>query len=162
MGKHYWQLYANCQAFGRLFRTIILWQLCKLHSCASSVELFIILYWYIYIVSYWNILLWVLEVFFAYFCGCISLHFVLTPQSQNFLKSHWARASQLLISIVSIHSSVHPEGHQTCRQKWGVILLSQDFPGDLCIFSLFKTLFLLYLRSCIRLRAPNSVACVSS
>lgn len=90
MGKHYWQLYANYQAFGRLFKTIILWQLCKLHSYASNVELFIILYWYIYIALYWNILLWVLGGFLlAYFCGGISLAFCTYPhpQSQNFLES---------------------------------------------------------------------------
>lgn len=158
MEKHYWQLYANYQAFGRLFRTIILWQLCKLHSCASSVELFIILYWYIYIASYWNILLWILG---GCLCLFLWLHFssFCTYPSESELPKE--SPGQLFISIGSIHSSVHPEGHQTYRQKWGVILLSQDFPGDLCILSLFKTLLLLYLGSCIHLHAPNSVAWVS-
>lgn len=80
MRKHYWQLYANYQAFGRLFKTIIFWQLCKLRSYGSNVELLIILYWYIYVFLYWNILLWVFgDVLCLFSCLHFSRVFLLTP-----------------------------------------------------------------------------------
>lgn len=108
-----------------------------------------------------------LWVFGDFLCLFLCLHFscvlYLPPHSELELpvESLGQRESTSII-IIFTHSSLHPEGHQTNRQKLGIILLPQGFPADLCISSLFKILFLLQLRPCVSLHAPNSVAYVFS
>lgn len=153
MGKYYWQLYANYQAFGRLFKTIILWQVCKLHSYASNVELFIILYWYIYVALYWNILLRIFRVFLVclFLCLCFSLNFVLTP-SLGVGTADWVTGPEGV--------NFHRQHNHLCLASWRPPSMQAKIRCHFVIIRLpwrpvyilsFQTLPILCLKSCILL-----------
>lgn len=109
-------------------------------------------------------MLWVFgDILCLFSCLHFSRVLYLPPHSElEFPLESLGQRESTSIIIISTHSSLQPEGHQTNRQKLGVISSPQGFLVYPCISSFFRILFLQQLRSCIPLRAPNSVASLSS